>query len=187
VPEPGAPKVNLPKYNPNAENKDGRSSLPKAVLIFAIFILLLIFAFLYSSEELTPRFLHYSQKNVLVDNRLELKVDLANTEKKRLKGLSDRAELGEGMGMLFTFEDATDTFYPVFWMKNTLIPLDIIWIAGGEIVYIERNAQPADPDTPDNELSVYSPPVPVDMVLEVPGGWSEDNGVLAGQAFTVED
>ena len=61
---------------------------------------------------------------VTVEN-VEFDVELAQTPAEREKGLSNRAELCDQCGMLFIFENNN---YHSFWMKDTLVPLDIIWI-----------------------------------------------------------
>ena len=52
-------------------------------------------------------------------------VEVADTAKKRAEGLMYREHLGKDRGMLFTFDQAQPW---TFWMKNTKIPLDIIWM-----------------------------------------------------------
>jgi uncharacterized membrane protein (UPF0127 family) len=69
-----------------------------------------------------------------------LKVDIADTLETRSNGLMHRRHLPSGQGMLFIFPKED---YWSFWMKNTLIPLDIIWMdAKGRIVDMIENAQP---------------------------------------------
>jgi uncharacterized membrane protein (UPF0127 family) len=83
-----------------------------------------------------------------------------------------RSELADGHGMLFVFPEESDHR---FWMKNTLIPLDMIFIgADGTIVGIHRDATP---------LSTAPVGVgrPSRYVLEVPGGWTGRTGVAPGQ------
>jgi uncharacterized membrane protein (UPF0127 family) len=66
-------------------------------------------------------------------------VELAKTKQQRDYGLMNRKELSKDFGMLFIFDK--EGIYP-FWMKNTLIPLDIIWISeNSEVVYIAQNVQ----------------------------------------------
>jgi uncharacterized membrane protein (UPF0127 family) len=82
-----------------------------------------------------------------------------------------RTSLAEGHGMLFVFdEDASHSF----WMKNTLIPLDMLFIArDGTVVGIHPNATPLS--TADIRVGT-----PSRYVLEVPGGWAARHGVAAG-------
>src|SRR3989344_7461514 len=58
-------------------------------------------------------------------------VEVSDSPEERARGLMYRESLGENEGMLFIFED--EEIYP-FWMKNTLILLDIIWISSDLII-----------------------------------------------------
>ncbi len=98
-------------------------------------------------------------------------VEIADTEATREKGLMFRKELPEGKGMLFDFHQDQDV---AFWMKNTYIPLDMIFIQGdGRILRIAENAEP---------LSMQTIPSggPVRAVLEVIGGTAEKLGIAPG-------
>ncbi len=98
-------------------------------------------------------------------------VEIADTEAQREKGLMFRKKLPEGQGMLFDFHQEE----PVsFWMKNTYIPLDMIFIRGdGHILRIAENA------TPLSEQIIPSGG-PVLAVLEVIGGTARKLGIAPG-------
>jgi len=98
-------------------------------------------------------------------------VEIADTEAQRERGLMFRKKLPEGQGMLFDFHQEQ----PVsFWMKNTYIPLDMIFIRGdGRILRIEENA------TPQSEWLIPSGG-PVLAVLEVIGGTARKLGIAPG-------
>ncbi len=105
--------------------------------------------------------------------------EIANTRDQRTRGLMWRTVLPEGTGMLFIFEQPDELS---FWMKNTLIPLDMVFIGADlKVVGIVENAQPKTTSarTPGQVLSQY--------VLEVPGGWSSKVGIKAGSKIDVED
>ena len=88
-------------------------------------------------------------------------VEIADTPEKRSKGLMYRRNLGSDRGMLFDFRQAT---MASMWMKNTYIPLDIIFIASnGRIVNIEA-------DTVPQSLHTISSLGPVRAVLELNAG-----------------
>lgn len=105
---------------------------------------------------------------------IEIIVEVVNTPESRAKGLSDRKSLCNNCGMLFDF-GVEDTI-PGFWMKDMLIPIDIIWINDGSIVGIENNVHP-EPGKRDAELTKYSPSGSIDYVLEVNAGFSKNNDV----------
>jgi uncharacterized protein len=98
-------------------------------------------------------------------------VELATNDAERSRGLMFRKELPEGRGMLFDFEREQ----PVsFWMHNTYIPLDMIFIRGdGRILRIAENAEPlSDRLIPSGG--------PVRAVLEVIGGTARKLGIAPG-------
>jgi uncharacterized protein len=98
-------------------------------------------------------------------------VEIAQNDAERAKGLMFRKELPEGQGMLFDFKQDQDV---AFWMENTYIPLDMIFIRGnGTILRIEENATP---------LSTRNIPSggPVRAVLEVIGGTARKLGIAPG-------
>ncbi|MFL5355280.1 DUF192 domain-containing protein [Archangium sp.] len=98
-------------------------------------------------------------------------VEVAATPDTRTRGLMWRKELPAGQGMLFIFpEDEVQSF----WMRNTLIPLDMLFInSAGHIVGIVERAEP-------RTLTSRSVGEPGRYVLEVPGGWSQTVGVTRG-------
>ena len=98
-------------------------------------------------------------------------VEIAANDEERARGLMNRKELAEGRGMLFDF----NRDQPVeFWMHNTYISLDIIFIRGdGRILRIAESAEPlSDKLIPSGG--------PVRGVLEVIGGTSKKLGIVAG-------
>ena len=110
------------------------------------------------------------QKIVKVKD-IEILVDVSDTSEERSKGLSNREPLNEKEGMLFIFEKKDEK--PTFWMRDMLIPIDIIWINDNKIVQIDKNIKTPDKDTPESNLIKYSPQIPIDYVLEVNSGFSD--------------
>jgi uncharacterized protein len=98
-------------------------------------------------------------------------VEMARTSQEQAQGLMFRTALADGKGMLFPFGDARQAS---FWMKNTLIPLDIIFIkADGRIANIAENTTPYS-TTPVTSVG------PVKAVLELRGGLTRELGIKAG-------
>lgn len=96
--------------------------------------------------------------------------ELADTPQKRAEGLMYREHLGADRGMLFTFLQAQPW---TFWMKNTKIPLDIIWMnEKKQIVHIEQNV-PICTRT-DDSCPQYRPNDESLYVLELAGGRAEN-------------
>ncbi|WP_415155673.1 DUF192 domain-containing protein [Maritalea sp.] len=98
-------------------------------------------------------------------------IELVDTDATRAQGLMYRTELGPNAGMLFDFFEER----PVsFWMRNTLIPLDMIFVsADGTVVNVHANAKPLDP-TPIPSAA------PVRFVFEIAGGRAAEIGLKAG-------
>ena len=106
--------------------------------------------------------------------RVEVPVEIADTEEERQMGLMGRTALAEDAGMLFVFDTEQQLF---FWMKDTLIPLSIAFIdSEGRIVDIQ-DMQPLD-ETPHPSASPYQ------YALEVNQGFFEARGIQVGD--TVE-
>ena len=98
-------------------------------------------------------------------------VELARNDPERTRGLMFRQSLDGGRGMLFLFEHSEPL---KFWMKNTYIPLDMIFIDDRfRVVFVEENAEPLT-------LQSRGPDQDSRYVLEVPGGWSRTHGVERG-------
>ena len=102
-------------------------------------------------------------------------VELATNTAERAVGLMYRKELPEGRGMLFDFHDEQ----PVqFWMHNTYISLDMIFIASdGRVVRVAENAKPMSDDLIPSGR-------PVRAVLEVIAGTARKFGIAAGDRVT---
>lgn len=104
----------------------------------------------------------------------EFTIELADTPDKRTVGLMFRKHLDKDAGMLFLFGNEPDS-EKSFWMKNTLIPLDMVFIRrDGVIHHIHANAQPHD-------LTPAPSKGPVFAVLEINGGRAAALGLKPGQ------
>jgi len=98
-------------------------------------------------------------------------IELAVSDEDRARGLMFRRELPDGQGMLFDFGRDQDV---AMWMKNTLIPLDMMFItADGRIRRIAENTEPMS-------TRIIPSGGPVRAVLEVIGGTAKKYGIAAG-------
>jgi uncharacterized membrane protein (UPF0127 family) len=108
-------------------------------------------------------------------------VELVRTQAELEKGLMYRTSLAPGAGMLFIFDKDGD--YP-FWMKNTLIPLDIVWINSDyKAAYIKRGAQPCARDV----CPSIDPQVSARWVLEVNAGQMDGIGAKIGDIVVIKN
>ena len=134
-----------------------------------IIVIIILFIFIFG-------FSYYYNKNI---NKVCFKencfiVEIADTDEKRAQGLMFRKYLEENKGMFFVFEE--EGIYP-FWMKNTLIPLDIIWInSNKEIVFIKENALPCKVDPCES----IDPKTNALYVLEVNSNIVKETGIKIG-------
>ena len=97
--------------------------------------------------------------------------ELALDEASRARGLMDRRSLAPGTGMVFVFPDVSPH---KFWMHNTYIPLDMIFVGGDRrVVYVEDQAEPLTE-------TARGPDAPTQFVVEVPGGWARSHGIEPG-------
>lgn len=106
-----------------------------------------------------------------------VKAELATTPASRAKGLMYRQELPQDQGMLFVFPQAREL---AFWMKNTLIPLSIAYIAeDGKIISI-KDMKPQD------ETAVHSDGLAI-YALEVNQGFFKQHGIQVGDHVQIPD
>lgn len=100
-----------------------------------------------------------------------LRVEIAETPAAQERGLMFRRHLAPDRGMWFAFAPPEQV---AFWMKNTFIPLDLLFIApDGRLLSIARSA------TPFSETQIPAP-APVSAVLEIAGGRAEQLGIEPG-------
>ncbi|MEK6826382.1 MAG: DUF192 domain-containing protein [Nanoarchaeota archaeon] len=108
-----------------------------------------------------------------------IKVETADDPEERMRGLMFRDSLGENEGMLFIFDDSQTRR---FWMKNTLIPLDIVFISEDfEII----NVVEAVPCT-EEPCEIYRSAGNAKYVLEVNGGFNKRNNITAGDRAEIK-
>jgi len=108
----------------------------------------------------------------------KLEVELMLDEKNQERGLMYRKSVADDRGMLFVFMQPS---FHTFWMHNTCIPLDMLFIDHeGYVAGIVENA----PTLNDQGRTV---PCEVSYVLEVNAGWSRRHGVAPGQRLRIED
>ena len=101
-------------------------------------------------------------------------VELALTPEDQANGLMFRESLPEKTGMLFVFPEPSPHH---FWMKNTMIPLDMIWLdEAGKVLFVSANTPPCKADP----CPTYGPDGPAFRVLEIAGGLAEKEGVKVG-------
>ena len=97
-------------------------------------------------------------------------IEVADRDEERARGLMFRHDLPDDRGMLFIFEQ---TRRVAFWMKNTPLPLDLVFIGENGVVLNISGGEPQSTD-------VISPPTPVRFVLELKAGTAQKAGIADG-------
>jgi uncharacterized membrane protein (UPF0127 family) len=121
-----------------------------------------------------PRYAH-----VDFPDRTQVRAEVASTEDEREHGLMFRTSLPELDGMLFVFEAPG---LHAFWMKNTLIPLDMLWLdRDGKVVSLAESVPPCK----TAECPTYPPRAPASYVLEVNAGFAKKHQVRVGDTVAV--
>lgn len=108
-----------------------------------------------------------------------IELEVARTPQEQAIGLMFRTSLADNRGMLFPFAEARQVG---FWMRNCKIPLDMIFLRDGVVQAIQVNAPPCQSDP----CPVYEPDVPVDQVIELRGGRSQELGLAVGDRLSIE-
>ncbi len=108
------------------------------------------------------------------DNGVSFEIELAKTPEEQHTGLMNRESMPENHGMLFIFEEnGTKTF----WMKNTLIPLDMVFLDENmTVVEIKTNVPPCTADP----CETYPSEKPATYVVELNAGVSEKKNITVG-------
>jgi len=109
------------------------------------------------------------------------RLELALTPEEQAQGLMFRESLPDRSGMLFLFDQAGDHH---FWMKNTMIPLDMIWMdESGKVVFVSANTPPCRADP----CATYGPDAPARQVLEIAGGMAAKEQITVGSTLKISD
>ena len=120
-------------------------------------------------------------KVVFIKQNLTIEVEVAKTETQRSRGLMYRDSLKQEKGMLFVFE--CEHIQRV-WMKNTLIPLDIIFISKqGKVVSILKELQPCIKDP----CNIYESTKRAKYMLEINAGEIDNKDIAVGQMLKIEE
>ena len=138
-----------------------------------IFFLILTLVFLSSCASKNP--------SVLIDHdnkKIKVNVEIADDKTEQEKGLMFRNSLDKSSGMLFVFDHENQY---AFWMKNTLIPLDMMFINKNMEIIDIKNAMPCKADP----CPLYDPSHLVLYVLEVNGGFAAKYNISVGDKIEI--
>lgn len=128
----------------------------------------------------TPAAEPYSGPIVVLPDGHQVRVEIAANDETRTQGLMFRDRVPPGTGMLFLFPQTGH--YP-FWMKNTFVPLDMIWIdEGRRVVHVHADVPPCKADP----CPSYPPDAQARYVLELGAGEAGKHLLTTGTTLTFE-
>jgi uncharacterized membrane protein (UPF0127 family) len=112
-------------------------------------------------------------------DRLDFEVAVADSFDERKRGLQYVAHMASNQGMWFVFQDET---VKTFWMKDTLIPLDILFVDSKfKVVSIAKNLPPCFQIDPEQKNCEYTSSVEkVKYALELNAGMADSEGIAIG-------
>jgi len=109
-----------------------------------------------------------------------VEVEIADDHEEQKTGLMFRKKMDDDKGMLFVYQSEQKH---VFWMKNTLIPLDMIWINKDKKIVDIQSVDPCEQDPCER----YEPAYEALYVLEVNKGFADENGVKVGDTIELKN
>lgn len=150
--------------------------------IFSLSVLILVSA--CSDKKDAPKNVAANEVIIVASDsnnvRNTFKIDIADTQEKMYHGLMGRTSIDENYGLLFDIKLAPKDAEIAFWMKDTLIPLDFIFVDDNGIIYhLYKNAQP-------NDLTTIRAPKRPRAVLEVNAGEIDKYGIKIGDEFKAD-
>jgi len=156
---------------------ENKISLHSLLIILFLLVLIPIFIFLENKE------------NGAVENILSISLngntfdlELAKTLEEKSRGLSFRENLLENQGMIFVYDDEKERS---FWMMDTLIPLDVIFLdSAGKIIEIKENMQPCEESLGLGSCKPYNS-LPTKYVIEINAGLCNRLGLKVGEVINL--
>lgn len=122
----------------------------------------------------------YNGPRVILPDGSAVRIEVAADDDTRAQGLMFRDHVPEGTGMLFLFPKSDEY---AFWMKNTIVPLDMIWIDDQRrVVHVEPNVPPCKADP----CPSYPPHAQAKYVLELGAGQAAKHRVVNGSTLTFD-
>jgi uncharacterized membrane protein (UPF0127 family) len=153
------------------------------ISLFLSFLVLLLNPTLSFAQNETNLIQKYQYKDgdivSVIIGKNKLNLEAAKSYSAKARGLSKRDRVPQD-GMIFFFETES---YLTFWMKDMIIPIDIVWIKNNKVIGFIENVPP-EPNTPDNALKQYYPPSKCDIVIELNAGAVKKLNIKAGDTMS---
>ncbi|HSR88898.1 MAG TPA: DUF192 domain-containing protein [Candidatus Udaeobacter sp.] len=151
---------------------------PKPFKFWHLIFLLVVFIFFIGNAIYSS----WWKKAVVKIGGQEVRVLVADNYKHQVKGWSGRKDMGQYGGMLFIFADHGQH---AMVMRDMQFPLDIVWLDGNKIIDFAPNL-PAEAGIAEDKLTIYRSRAASTMVLELPAGFMEKNGLKIGDTIQVQ-
>ena len=137
-------------------------------------------SYAFNYKDFNQNVKNFNKKLIIIDNKgqkvADYRVAIADNNEKRRYGLMNLKRMAKENGMLFLYNNHAIIN---MWMKNTLIPLDMVFIDDDKISYIHRQARPLD-------LSIISSVYEVNKVLEINAGEVDTKKIKIGQKIILK-
>lgn len=147
--------------------------LASAVILFVLIFGFMTFVFLIKNS--TPSF--QAVKIFTSAGVRDLSLEMAITDEQKLFGLMHRKKLASDTGMFFLYPNDA---HPAMWMKNMIIPLDMVFIGKDQLInHIESNVPPCT-EKDDRQCPIYASKDPSRFVLELPAGYCSSHQIEVG-------
>jgi len=167
------------KAGPGVLNPKSKIENPK--LLFLAFLLVAAACGAAPKPPKPPKAADTLQPRVVLPSGAVYRLELARTPEEQGQGLMFRESLPEKTGMLFLFGDKG---VHRFWMKNTMIPLDMVWMdAAGRVLFVSADTPPCRADP----CPTYGPDSPAASVLEVAAGRAAGEKIVVGSILKFLD
>src|SRR5262245_13676520 len=134
---------------------------------------LLLLLFFMTTPTFSSNASNLPTTTIVISGHIKVEAEIAYTDEARMQGLMFREFLAPDAGMLFVFEEPD---VQGFWMKNTKIPLDLIWLIQRKEIVYAVTADPCKKDPCDS----YKPMQKAKYVLELNAGFLKKHGLGLG-------
>jgi uncharacterized protein len=149
----------------------------KGPWLFIALAVIIVAVLGYSAYKIVKKVDFVGYKDVKIGSQT-FKLEVADTEAARIKGLSQRDSLPVNHGMFFDFKTSGDWR---IWMVDMHFNIDIVWLdESGKVIHTKENATPAE------YPEIYHASVPNRYVIELPAGSLQKLGVKEGDAIGIK-
>lgn len=149
-------------------------------ILLAACMTVAVVVIIFISSSVGP--VEFEQGKIILPDGSTIPVEVADSTAEQRQGLMDRDYMEPESGMLFVF--STPGTY-TFWMKNTQVDLDFIWLSSGTVIDL-RTHVPAGDGLPSDQVARIQPQQPADAVLEVPAGFVDRHAIQVGDQLVYQ-